>query len=91
MVGTPVLRAFSTRSLSLHGQPSRMKKNIVVEEQDLLKLLEAAGRPLHLDDILRMGSYSRRIKRGILATLQRSPTQVGTAFSYPSERISDTI
>ena len=47
-----------------------MKKNTVLEEKDLLALLESAGRPLHLDDILRMGRYSRRIKREVLAALQ---------------------
>ncbi|MBR4423659.1 MAG: ribonuclease R, partial [Mailhella sp.] len=47
-----------------------MKKNSVLEEKDLLTLLESANRPLHLDDILRMGRYSRRIKREVLAALQ---------------------
>ncbi|MGX8717594.1 MAG: VacB/RNase II family 3'-5' exoribonuclease [Desulfovibrio sp.] len=47
-----------------------MKKNTVLEEQDLITLLESAGRPLHLDDILRMGHYSRRIKRDVLTALQ---------------------
>ncbi len=46
-----------------------MKKNTVLEESELKDMLERAGRPLHLDDILRIGRYSRKVKGGILACL----------------------
>lgn len=43
-----------------------MKKQAdMVTKEQLFMLLERAGRPLKLDDILRLGAYSRRLKRDI--------------------------
>ena len=47
-----------------------MKKYDDFDEQRLLDVLEHAGRPLRLDDILRLGAFSRRLKRDILEALQ---------------------
>lgn len=47
-----------------------MKKQVdMVTKEQLLTLLERAGRPLRLDDILRLGAFSRRLKRDILEEL----------------------
>ena len=46
-----------------------MKKQEDVDEQYLFDMLKQAGRPLRLDDILRMGSFSRKLKRDILEAL----------------------
>ncbi len=46
-----------------------MKKNSILDEQEIRDLLLRAGRPLRLDDVLRIGHYSRKIKRDILAAL----------------------
>lgn len=47
-----------------------MKKDDYFDEQHLLDVLNGAGRPLRLDDILRLGAFSRRLKRDILEALQ---------------------
>ena len=47
-----------------------MKKRVEqFDGEQLFSLLEKAGRPLRLDDILRLGAYSRRLKRDILEEL----------------------
>ena len=46
-----------------------MKKQEDFDEQYLFDMLKQAGRPLRLDDILRMGSFSRKLKRDILEAL----------------------
>lgn len=46
-----------------------MKKTESFDEHFLLDILRNAGRPLRLDDILRIGALSRRLKRGILSAL----------------------
>ena len=43
-----------------------MKKQEDFDEQLLFDILEKAGRPLRLDDILRIGAFSRKLKRDIL-------------------------
>ncbi|MBP3730247.1 MAG: VacB/RNase II family 3'-5' exoribonuclease [Mailhella sp.] len=47
-----------------------MKKNAFFDAQELQNILIQANRPLHLDDILRIGRYSRKIKGEILSCLQ---------------------
>lgn len=46
-----------------------MKKQEDFDEQLLFDILEKAGRPLRLDDILRIGAFSRKLKRDILEAL----------------------
>lgn len=46
-----------------------MKRKDNFDEQLLFEILENAGRPLRLDDILRIGSFSRKLKRDILEAL----------------------
>ncbi len=46
-----------------------MKKREILDEQFLLETIESAGRPLRLDDILRIGGFSRKLKRDVIATL----------------------
>jgi len=46
-----------------------MKKKEMLDEQFLLETIEKAGRPLRLDDILRIGGFSRKLKREVIATL----------------------
>ena len=46
-----------------------MKKYEDFDEQRLLDVLDKANRPLRLDDILRLGAFSRRLKRDILEAL----------------------
>ena len=47
-----------------------MKKRVEqFDREQLFRLLEQAGRPLRLDDILRLGAFSRRLKRDILEEL----------------------
>ena len=46
-----------------------MKKRELLDEQFLLDTIENAGRPLRLDDILRIGGFSRKLKREVIATL----------------------
>ncbi len=46
-----------------------MKKRESLDEQFLLDTIENAGRPLRLDDILRIGGFSRKLKREVIATL----------------------
>ena len=52
------------------GKEYNMKKRVEqFDGEQLFSLLEKAGRPLRLDDILRLGAYSRRLKRDILEEL----------------------
>ena len=53
--------------LSLSG--NLMKKIDTFDEQGLLDILKKAGRPLRLDDIIRFGAFSRKLKRDILDAL----------------------
>ena len=46
-----------------------MKRQEDFDEQRLFDILKRAGRPLRLDDILRTGGFSRRLKRDILEAL----------------------
>ena len=46
-----------------------MKKREFLDEQFLLDTIERAGRPLRLDDILRIGGFSRKLKREVIDTL----------------------
>lgn len=46
-----------------------MKKQEDFDEQLLFDILKNAGRPLRLDDILRIGGFSRKLKRDILEAL----------------------
>ena len=46
-----------------------MKKRESLDEQFLLDTIENAGRPLRLDDSLRIGGFSRKLKREVIATL----------------------
>ncbi|MBR3880163.1 MAG: ribonuclease R [Mailhella sp.] len=46
-----------------------MKKRDILDEQALLETIETAGRPLRLDDILRIGGFSRKLKREVIAAL----------------------
>ena len=46
-----------------------MKKRESLDEQFLLDTIENAGRPLRLDDILRIGGFSRKLKREVIAAL----------------------
>ena len=46
-----------------------MKKREILDEQFLLDTIENAGRPLRLDDILRIGGFSRKLKREVISTL----------------------
>ncbi len=46
-----------------------MKKIDTFDEQALLDILKKAGRPLRLDDIIRFGAFSRKLKRDILDAL----------------------
>ena len=57
-----------------------MKKQVdMVTKEQLLTLLERAGRPLRLDDILRLGAFSRRLKRDILEELHGLVQEGGLA------------
>ncbi len=46
-----------------------MKKRETLDERFLLDTIENAGRPLRLDDILRIGGFSRKLKREVISTL----------------------
>ncbi|MBQ4616086.1 MAG: ribonuclease R [Mailhella sp.] len=46
-----------------------MKKREYLDERFLLETIENAGRPLRLDDILRIGGFSRKLKREVIDTL----------------------
>ncbi len=46
-----------------------MKKRELLDEQFLLDTIENAGRPLRLDDILRIGGFSRKLKREVIGAL----------------------
>jgi hypothetical protein len=46
-----------------------MKKREILDEQFLLDTIENAGHPLRLDDILRIGGFSRKLKREVISTL----------------------
>lgn len=52
------------------AQDQDMKQRVdTVTAEQLFAVLEQAGRPLRLDDILRLGAFSRRLKRDILEEL----------------------
>ncbi|WP_298067463.1 VacB/RNase II family 3'-5' exoribonuclease [uncultured Mailhella sp.] len=46
-----------------------MKKNAILDEQALMDTVKGAGRPLRLDDILRIMQLSRRLKKDVLIAL----------------------
>ena len=46
-----------------------MKKNALTDDSEIKEMLDRANRPLHLDDILRIGRYSRKEKGRILSCL----------------------
>ena len=58
-----------------------MKKREFLDEQFLLDTIESAGRPLRLDDILRIGGFSRKLKREVIATLHDLAGEGRLAFA----------
>lgn len=65
-MGAAALSPFAGLSANF---PKNMKKIATLDEQALMDTVKNAGRPLRLDDILRVMQLSRRLKREVLTAL----------------------